>query len=395
MKKQVLSAIIMGLILCTVTVPVLAEPTSQMTELQGKSAEYEKEKNKISAEISKLNSEAEPLIEKTKKNDEEVKKIQKEIDELDKEIDSSKEKIKEKEKVLSKRIRELYKSGGVSSYMSVISKSESFDDFLVKLDITNRIINIDKDMVDEVSKEQKNIKTKIQVLEKKKSETKKMNLDTERNLKQIENKKSEQQKLIDKQNEALARLDENELGPLEITYIQGQLNIIDDPNSSYNEIELAIQALSGMVSTGEIISKTAVNTANSYIEKGQGILSEKDKASVSASSGEGLVNASYLYLGTPYVWGATGPDSFDCSGFTSYVYRVHAGIEITRTTYSQMGQGVAVSYDELIPGDLVFTYGGDHVGIYVGGGSYIHAPQPGDVVRVSPVQGFYCARRIL
>lgn len=395
MKKQILAVIIVGIFSCSMQIPVMAEPTTEMSKLQGEAAEYEKEKNKINAEISKLNNEAEPLIEKTKKNETEVNKIQKDIDVLNKEIEKSKNNIKEKEKVLSKRIRELYKSGGITSYMTVISKAQSIDDFILKLDTTNKIINIDRDMVDEVAKEQKKIKAKIEVLEKKKSETKKMNLDTERNLKQIENKKKEQEKLKKEKEDQKSKLTEDQLAPLELTYIQGQLNIIDNSESSYTEIELAIQALSGMISSGEIVSKTAVDTANSYISKGKGLLDAMDKASVSASSGEAIVQAANLYLGAPYVWGATGPDSFDCSGFTSYVYRVHAGIEITRTTYSQMAQGKSVGQGELIPGDLVFTYGGGHVGIYVGGGSYIHAPQPGDYVRVSPVQSFYCAVRIL
>ena len=60
-----------------------------------------------------------------------------------------------------------------------------------------------------------------------------------------------------------------------------------------------------------------------------------------------------------------------------------------------MGVGTPVSYDQLQPGDLVFTYGGDHVGIYVGGGQYIHAPQPGDSVKVSNITSFYSARRVL
>ena len=67
------------------------------------------------------------------------------------------------------------------------------------------------------------------------------------------------------------------------------------------------------------------------------------------------------------------------------MFRNAAGVDITRTTYSQLGVGTPVSYDELQPGDLVFTYGQDHVGIYVGNGQYIHAPQPGDSVKVSPV----------
>ncbi|MNI85606.1 Murein DD-endopeptidase MepS/Murein LD-carboxypeptidase precursor [compost metagenome] len=84
---------------------------------------------------------------------------------------------------------------------------------------------------------------------------------------------------------------------------------------------------------------------------------------------------------------------FDCSGFTQYVYR-QAGIYISRTTYTQINDGVAVSYSNLQPGDLVLTSAG-HIGIYVGNGQMIHAPQTGDVVKVSKIWSFYAARRIL
>ena len=114
-----------------------------------------------------------------------------------------------------------------------------------------------------------------------------------------------------------------------------------------------------------------------------------------SGSGNAIVDYAYQFIGTPYVYGATGPDSFDCSGFTSYVYRNVYGVDISRTTYSQINAGYSVSYDELQPGDLVFTYGLDHVGIYVGNGQYIHAPQPGDSVKVSPVTSFYAARRVV
>lgn len=85
---------------------------------------------------------------------------------------------------------------------------------------------------------------------------------------------------------------------------------------------------------------------------------EITSGTASSASGNAIVSYAYNFIGTPYVYGATGPDTFDCSGFTSYVYANAAGINITRTTYSQMGVGTPVSYDQLQPGDLVFTYGG-------------------------------------
>ncbi|MGW8631178.1 NlpC/P60 family protein [Streptomyces sp. NPDC055793] len=93
----------------------------------------------------------------------------------------------------------------------------------------------------------------------------------------------------------------------------------------------------------------------------------------------------YRKLGSPYVWGATGPSAFDCSGLTQAAYRA-AGVSLPRTTYAQIDAGRRVARSELLPGDLVFFYSGiSHVGIYVGKGQMIHAPNPSAPVRVAPV----------
>ncbi|MGP3966896.1 NlpC/P60 family protein [Streptomyces sp. 6N223] len=98
-------------------------------------------------------------------------------------------------------------------------------------------------------------------------------------------------------------------------------------------------------------------------------------------------------LGDPYVWGATGPDSWDCSGLTQAAWRA-AGIEIPRVTWDQVNFGTRVTRDELQPGDLVFFYDDvSHVGLYTGDGMMIHAPNPSTVVKyesidVMPIYGY-------
>ncbi|MFF8838529.1 NlpC/P60 family protein [Streptomyces sp. NPDC015130] len=90
-------------------------------------------------------------------------------------------------------------------------------------------------------------------------------------------------------------------------------------------------------------------------------------------------------LGKPYVWGATGPSAYDCSGLTQAAWRA-AGVSLPRTTYTQINAGQRVSRSQLAPGDLVFFYSGiSHVGLYIGGGQMIHAPRPGAPVRVAPI----------
>ncbi|WP_354640977.1 C40 family peptidase [Kitasatospora camelliae] len=90
-------------------------------------------------------------------------------------------------------------------------------------------------------------------------------------------------------------------------------------------------------------------------------------------------------LGKPYVWGATGPDSFDCSGLVQAAYR-SAGISLPRTTYAQIAAAPRITRDQLQPGDLVFFYAGvTHVGLYTGNGQMIHAPHPGAPVRYESI----------
>jgi cell wall-associated NlpC family hydrolase len=97
------------------------------------------------------------------------------------------------------------------------------------------------------------------------------------------------------------------------------------------------------------------------------------------------VSFAYGALGLPYVWGATGPSSYDCSGLTQAAWR-SAGVSLPRTTYTQINAGTRVSRSQLQPGDLVFFYSGvSHVGLYIGNGQMIHAAHPGAPVRIAPI----------
>lgn len=110
-------------------------------------------------------------------------------------------------------------------------------------------------------------------------------------------------------------------------------------------------------------------------------------ATADAPNSRAAAAVSYAYqkLGSPYVWGATGPNAFDCSGLVQAAYS-SAGVSLPRTTYAQINAGQRVSRSELRPGDLVFFYSGiSHVGIYVGDGQMIHAPNPTAPVRLAPI----------
>jgi cell wall-associated NlpC family hydrolase len=97
------------------------------------------------------------------------------------------------------------------------------------------------------------------------------------------------------------------------------------------------------------------------------------------------------YLGVPYRWGGASPAGFDCSGFVLYVY-AQLGISLPHYTVAQYSAGTPVARDQLEPGDLVFFDGLGHVGIYIGGDQFIHAPHTGDVVKVSSLsESWYAA----
>lgn len=101
-------------------------------------------------------------------------------------------------------------------------------------------------------------------------------------------------------------------------------------------------------------------------------------------NGAGNAEAARIALsfqGVPYVWGGESPSGFDCSGLATYAYR-QIGKSVPHYTYAIWGQFPQVPYEQLQPGDLVFFSGLGHMGIYIGGGNFVHAPQTGDVVRV-------------
>jgi cell wall-associated NlpC family hydrolase len=109
------------------------------------------------------------------------------------------------------------------------------------------------------------------------------------------------------------------------------------------------------------------------------------------------VSTALAQVGKPYVWGAAGPGSFDCSGLTQYAYRA-AGVSLPHSSSMQAGMGTPVSRSALQPGDLVFFYSPvSHVGMYIGNGQMVHASTAGEPVKVvalDSMPGYNSARRI-
>ena len=107
-----------------------------------------------------------------------------------------------------------------------------------------------------------------------------------------------------------------------------------------------------------------------------------------------IVKLAKAQVGDSYRAGRTGPDAFDCSGLTSYVYKHAAGIDLPRVSYSQWRRVKRVRYRDSQPGDLVFYFrgGAHHVGIYIGNGKMVDAVNPSKGVRISPITGSWYSR---
>lgn len=125
---------------------------------------------------------------------------------------------------------------------------------------------------------------------------------------------------------------------------------------------------------------------------------EGEMPDASSSAGQAAVDLAAQFLGVPYVWGGTSPSGFDCSGLMQYVYN-QLGYKINRVAEDQMKNGIAISRENLAPGDLVGFYSSpgsgyiSHIGMYVGNGIMIHAPHTGDVVKYTSIDGSYYSSR--
>ncbi|TCJ90177.1 C40 family peptidase [Nocardia alba] len=113
-----------------------------------------------------------------------------------------------------------------------------------------------------------------------------------------------------------------------------------------------------------------------------------------ATAADIALDAALSKIGSPYVYGAAGPNAFDCSGLVQWAY-AQAGMSIPRTSDAQLGAGAPISIDDLQPGDMVSFYGGGHSGLYAGDGNVVHASTAGTPVQIASLSSmpFAGARR--
>ena len=406
MKKKILSALLAATLVITSAMPTFATPNQEVIENQNKYDEFTKKIEDINNKIYSLNAEIEPLVATIDENNTQIEQIKVEVENTEKEIETAKEDIANTEEVLGKRIRELYKSGGQSSYIMLLFSADSFNDLISKIESTSRLVNIDKKIVKELEEKQDSLNQKIESLDAKNEELVKINEETQKSLSEFEAKKAEQETLVEQAKAEQAEFEREFLAVSERQLVTPQYAVIENSSSSIDQLNSAISQLRS-IRDNQLKSNIVKEEVNEKIEAAKAKVAELQAAidaanaaskpnrgdSTVSATGNAIVDYAYKFLGTPYVWGGTSPSGFDCSGFTQYVFKNAAGVSLPRTTYDQINEGTPVAYSDLQPGDLVFPHTG-HVGIYVGNGQMIHAPSTGDVIKVSSVYKFYTARRV-
>lgn len=351
MNKRNISVVIALALSVIMNGNVLASPAgtnSQISEIHEQKQDLETKVEKLDEQINKVMTE----INSNKKN---IEKTNKDIKDTQAQLDKAEKNIKGQQELFSKRIRVMY-INGVDSYLGVVLQSNNLSDFIGRVDTVKKIVGFDEKIIGDL-KDKKNVIT----------ENKKTLDDKNKNLVAL---KTDNEKKLSKLNSD--KVHETKL----LSDLKNKESILADKDTSTSRI----------VASAEGVVKK-IQASAPRISRGS--------SGATASSSSVIAYAS-TFQGVPYVYGGNGPDSFDCAGFTCYVY-AHFGISLPRVASDQQDVGTYVSRDQLQPGDLVF-FGSPahHVGIYVGDGCMIHAPHTGDVVKISPLHSdFSGGRRVL
>ncbi|MGK0467510.1 NlpC/P60 family protein [Clostridium sp.] len=342
----------------TLNVNALAVPSNEKLKQQKDSlTRIQSEREEIEMKIEKFDNEIQKTMIKTEENKGKISETEIAIEKSTEEVKQVEEQAKKEQELFNSRMRLMY-INGFDGYLITILSSESFGDFVSRVENIKAIIEFDKKVVGEFEATKKELDEKQQSL----NETK----DALVNL-QVENKQKMDKIIVTKES---------------------QNKLITDLKSK--EVLLASQISSSQISVNKSIVK--INKIRKSAPK---YTPSRGSAPISSSA---VIAYASNFLGTPYLWGGTTPSGFDCSGFTQYVY-AHFGVSVGRTTFDQIKDGVQVSRENLQAGDLVFfgTYANPHhMGIYVGNNNYMHAPQTGDVVKVSYMSrsDFVTGRRV-
>lgn len=326
--------------------------------LKKKNSELKSSINSSKESISQTQNSLDGVVSQIADLNMQIEEKQTEINYLEESIKTLEESITKKEEEIKDRMYAMQSYNNSNSYVEFIFGASDFSDFFARIDSINEITEYDDQLIVKIADEKQQVQTQKETVE-----TAKANIEVQK----------QEQMTLQTQYEELLTKQQNELAAA-----QNQQSKISSTQSSLDSYLSSIivsrpsnSGSSGGSSGGSVTPPQNVPTTNKY--------------------GSTVVAAAYSKLGCPYVWGASGPDTFDCSGLVMWCY-AQAGVSLSHYSGSQAQSGAVISLSQAQPGDILWKSG--HVGIYIGGGKYIHAPQTGDVVKISSnVNTFTCAVR--
>ena len=357
----------------------------------------ENEKQTKESSVSDLQSELEQVM--TKMADLETKLIAKgeEIQKASKELQQAEEKSAKQYEDMKLRIKYMYEAGDTE--LEKFINAESAGDALNKAEYVQAVYTYDRDKLQEYVDTKKEIENLKTTLEKDKASLEKMN--TELNVKKetltttIQTKQAEEQQVLaaaqavaeKRQAEGKAEKTDNpekeETTPAQPDESVQEQVPVEPETPSEPQTPAQPETPSEPQAPAESETPSEPQTpAEPETPSEPQTPAEPETPEENQSAAQQIVSAAYSFLGIPYVWGGTTTAGFDCSGMVQAAHAA-AGISIPRVSWDQGAAGVEVSASEALPGDIV--YYGWHVGIYIGNGQMIHAPEEGDVVKISTV----------
>ena len=301
-------------------------------------------------------------------------RIQRDLRENRRELRVAKHNLKVSQRTIAQRVVALYTSGQEST-LEVILGARSLDDLITRMDNAKSITQADTQVLQEVEHFRAAVKRSGEVLRKAHDAQARVVAQRAAAKHELETKIGEQQQLYSQVKGEIARLVQQQAARQLAMAREARARLAAQQNQQ------AHQAAATVVGVSAVSPETQTVVAP-------------------PPTHGGVVAVAMSQLNTPYVWGGAAPGGFDCSGLVMWAY-AQVGVALPHSSYAQYGYGVPVSKDQLQPGDLVFFDGLGHVGIYIGGGQFVHAPHTGDVVKISSLgEDWYAstyvgARRIL
>lgn len=365
-----------------IVTPVLAAPSVD---------DLKKEKAAKQSEVSSLQSQLTTLMGKVNTLESELIQTGEDITKAQGDLEVAQEKEKEQYAAMKKRIKYMYEAGNDSAFETLVT-SEDFTDLLSKAEYVQNVHSYDRKQLQEYVETKQQISDLKDSLEKDQKELESKQVEYEKqgdNLNNLITSKSAEVANLDSEIQAAAEAaarEAAERAAKEAAERQQAAASNNNSASTSNRNNTTSSSTATSNRNNTTSSSSSSSSSASATTKPSNSSSSTTTSGTNANGGS-IVSRAYSQLGKPYVWGACGPNSFDCSGFVSYC--LTGSYSRLGTTLTFMGW-TRVSNPQ--PGDVVTT--ATHCGIYIGNGQMIHAPHTGDVVKVGPVQsGMIYVRR--